>query len=180
MPGATGSGAPADSPWCGRYGRLFRIDDAKLERAQNFFQRHGGKTVFLGRFVSLFRMLAALLAGVTRMPYGRFSAFNVTGAICWALLFGGLGHMFGRHLPQFEHAIGQAGALLVLLAALLVALILAGRWAVNNAAEIRAWLARSIERIGASPFVRRVRERYPRPGRSSRGGSRPASTWAST
>jgi len=145
-----------------RYGRLFRVDEAKLERAQQFFRRHGGKTVFFGRFVSLLRMLAALLAGVTRMPYGRFSLYNVTGGICWALLFGSLGYAFGRHLPQLEHAIGQAGALVVLLAALLVALILAGRWVVNHAADIRAWIARSIERIGASPFVRRLRERHPK------------------
>jgi membrane protein DedA with SNARE-associated domain/membrane-associated phospholipid phosphatase len=145
-----------------RYGRLFRVDEAKLERAQQFFRRHGGKTVFFGRFVSLLRMLAALLAGVTRMPYGRFSLYNVTGGICWALLFGSLGYAFGRHLPQLEHAIGQAGALVVLLAALLVALILAGRWVVNHAADIRAWIARSIERIGASPLVGRLRERHPK------------------
>jgi undecaprenyl-diphosphatase len=145
-----------------RYGRLFRVDDAKLEHAQAFFKRHGGKTVFLGRFVSLLRMLAALLAGVTRMPYGRFSVFNVTGGICWALLFGSLGYGFGRHLPQLEHAVGQAGALVVLLAALLVALILAGRWVVNNAAEIRGWVTRSIEHIGASPFLRRLHGRHPK------------------
>jgi undecaprenyl-diphosphatase len=145
-----------------RYGRVFRVDEAKLERAQQFFRRHGGKTVFFGRFVSLLRMLAALLAGVTRMPYGRFSLYNVTGGICWALLFGSLGYAFGRHLPQLEHAVGQAGALVALLAALLVALILAGRWVVSHAADIRAWIARSIERIGASPFVRRLRERHPK------------------
>jgi membrane protein DedA with SNARE-associated domain/membrane-associated phospholipid phosphatase len=145
-----------------RYGRLFRVDDAKLERAQDFFRRHGGKTVFFGRFVSLLRMLAALLAGVTRMPYGRFSVYNATGGICWALLFGSLGYGFGRQLPQLERGIGQAGALVVLLAALLVALILAVRWVVNNAAEIHAWVTRSIERIGASPSLRRLRERHPK------------------
>ena len=145
-----------------RYGRFLRVDDAKLERAQDFFRRHGGKTVFFGRFVSLLRMLAALLAGVTRMPYARFSLYNATGGICWALLFGSLGYGFGRQLPRLEHAIGQAGALVVLLAALLVALILVGRWAVNNAAEIRAWVTRSIKRIGASPFLRRLSERHPR------------------
>lgn len=144
-----------------RYGRLFRVDEAKVERAQQFFKRHGGKTVFLGRFVSLLRMLAALLAGVTRMPYGRFSAFNVTGGICWALLFGGLGYGFGRHVPKLEHAVGQAGALVVLLAALLVALIFAGRWVVNHGAEIRAWVSRLIGRIGASRWVRGLRERHP-------------------
>jgi membrane protein DedA with SNARE-associated domain/membrane-associated phospholipid phosphatase len=135
-----------------RYGRLFRIADAKLERAQEFFRRHGGKTVFFGRFVSLLRMVAALLAGVTRMPYGRFTLYNVAGGVCWSILFGSLGYAFGRHLPQLEHAIGQAGALVVLLAALLVALILAGRWVANNAAEIRAWATRQPK---ASSFVAR-------------------------
>lgn len=145
-----------------RYGRLFHVDEAKLERARKFFRRHGGKTVFFGRFVSLLRMLAALLAGVTRMPYGRFTLYNVTGGICWALLFGSLGYAFGRQLPQIEHAIGQAGALVVLLAALLVALILGGRWLANNAAEIGGWVTHLVERIAASPFVRRLRERHPK------------------
>jgi membrane protein DedA with SNARE-associated domain/membrane-associated phospholipid phosphatase len=145
-----------------RYGRLLRVDDAKLERAQEFFRRHGGKTVFFGRFVSLLRMLAALLAGVTRMPYGRFSVYNATGGLCWALVFGSLGYWFGRQLPQLEHAVGQAGALVVLLAALLVALILVGRRVVNNAAKIRGWVTRSIERVGASSFLRRLRERHPK------------------
>ena len=145
-----------------RYGRLLRVDDTKLERAQTFFRRHGGKTVFLGRFVSLLRMLAALLAGVTRMPYGRFSLYNVTGGTCWALLFGGLGYAFGRQLPQLEHAVGQAGALVVLLAPLIVALALAGRWLVNHATEIQVRVMRLVERAGALPFVRRVRERHPK------------------
>jgi membrane protein DedA with SNARE-associated domain/membrane-associated phospholipid phosphatase len=145
-----------------RYGRFLRVDDAKLERAQDFFRRHGGKTVFFGRFVSLLRMLAALLAGVTRMPYSRFTVYNATGGICWALLFGSLGYAFGRQLPQLAHAVGQAGALLVLLAALLVALVLAGRWVVNNGAEIRGWVTRSIEHVGASPLMRRVRQQHPK------------------
>jgi membrane protein DedA with SNARE-associated domain/membrane-associated phospholipid phosphatase len=145
-----------------RYGRFLRVDEAKLERAQEFFRRHGGKTVFFGRFVSLLRMLAALLAGVTRMPYGRFTVYNATGGVCWAMLFGSLGYGFGRQLPRLRHTLGQVGALVVLLAALLVALTLAGRWIVNNAAEIRAWVTRSVGRIGASPYVRRLRERHPK------------------
>lgn len=144
-----------------RYGRLLRIDDARLERARQFFQRHGGKTVFLGRFVSLLRMLAALMAGVTRMPYGRFTAFNVAGGICWSLLFGGLGYAFGRSLPQLEHDVGQAGALIGLLAALLVVVMVTVRWVAGHAGEIRAWVVRLIQRVGASPFVRGLRQRHP-------------------
>jgi undecaprenyl-diphosphatase len=144
-----------------RYGRFLRVDDAKVERAQRYFARHGGKTVFFGRFISLLRMLAALLAGVTRMPYGRFSVYNITGGISWALLFGGLGYAFGRRLPQLEHAIGQAGAMVVLLGALLVALILAGRGVSNHGADILRGLSRVANRIGASPHVRGVRARHP-------------------
>ena len=145
-----------------RYGRLLRVNDAKLGRARQFYGRHGGKTVFLGRFVSLLRMLAALLAGVARMPYGRFTVYNMAGGICWASLFGSLGYAFGRHLPQLEHALAQVGALVALLAALLVGMILAGRWVVRHSAELRAWVVRAVERVGASPFVRRARERHPK------------------
>jgi membrane protein DedA with SNARE-associated domain len=110
-----------------RYGRFIRVDEPELERARGFFRRHGGKTVFLGRFVSLLRILAALLAGVTKMPYGRFTLYNASGGLCWALLVGSLGYAFGRELPQLEHSIGQAGAMVALLAALLVALALVWR-----------------------------------------------------
>lgn len=145
-----------------RYGRFLHVDAARLERAQRFFARHGGKTVFIGRFISLLRMLAALLAGVTRMPYARFSLYNVTGGICWAALFGGLGYLFGRRLPQLKHAVGQAGAMIVLLGALLVVVILAGRWVANHAADIVRRLGQVVNRIAASSYVRRVRTRFPR------------------
>jgi membrane protein DedA with SNARE-associated domain/membrane-associated phospholipid phosphatase len=145
-----------------RYGRLLRIDDAKLERARRFYQRHGGKTVFFGRFVSLLRILAALLAGVTRMPYARFTLFNVAGGICWATLFGALGYALGRRLPALEHAVGQAGALVVLLAALVVVVAVVGPWLVHHAGDLRAGLSRGITRVGDWTPVRRVRERYPK------------------
>jgi membrane protein DedA with SNARE-associated domain/membrane-associated phospholipid phosphatase len=144
-----------------RYGRFLRVDEARLERAEDFFRRHGGKTVFFGRFVSLLRMLAALLAGVTRMPYARFTAYNVSGGICWALLFGGLGYLFGRRLPQLEHAVGQAGALIALFAALVVVMVVLGRWIARHAGEARAWVVRLVQRVGRSSLVVRTRQRYP-------------------
>jgi len=145
-----------------RYGRLVRLDGAKLERAQGFYRRHGGKTVFFGRFVSLLRILAALLAGVTRMPYGRFTLYNVAGGICWATLFGALGYAFGRQLPALEHTVAQVGALLVLLAALLVVVAMVAPWLVHHAGDLRAGLTRGIGRLGRWTPVRYVRERYPR------------------
>lgn len=145
-----------------RYGHVLRIDDARLERAQGFYRRHGGKTVFFGRFVSLLRILAALLAGVTRMPYARFTLYNVAGGICWATLFGTLGYAFGRQLPKLEHTVGQVGALLGLLVALLVVVGLVGPWLVHHAGNLVTGLSRLLVRLGRWTPVRQVRERYPK------------------
>jgi membrane protein DedA with SNARE-associated domain len=145
-----------------RYGHLLRIDDARLERAQGFYRRHGGPTVFFGRFVSLLRILAALLAGVTRMPYARFTLYNVAGGVCWATLFGTLGYGFGRQLPKLEHTVGQVGALLGLMVALLVVVGVVGPWLVHHAGDLVGGLVRAIGRIGQWTPVRQARERYPR------------------
>ncbi|MEO7136470.1 MAG: bifunctional DedA family/phosphatase PAP2 family protein [Gemmatimonadales bacterium] len=145
-----------------RYGNLLHINDATLDRAQGFFRRHGGKTVFLGRFVSLLRMWAAVLAGVSRMPYGRFTLYNFAGGLCWATIFGSLGYLFGRSLPQLQKAVGQAGALLALLLAVIIALVLLGRWFQSHQDEISAWASRHLRRVGASAVIQRLRARHPR------------------
>jgi membrane protein DedA with SNARE-associated domain/membrane-associated phospholipid phosphatase len=145
-----------------RYGRLLHIDEAKLDRARAFFQRHGGKTVFLGRFVSLLRMLAPVFAGVSRMPYGKFSRYNVAGGLCWATLFGSLGYGFGRSLPQLDKAVGQAGAMMALLLAIIVALVLLGQWLASHQDEVLAWVGQQLRRIGTAPAILRLKARYPR------------------
>lgn len=54
-----------------------------LEMAQEFYERHGGKTIILAKFVPIIRTFAPVVAGAGRMPYRRFVAFSVTGAVCW-------------------------------------------------------------------------------------------------
>jgi membrane protein DedA with SNARE-associated domain len=85
-----------------RYGRLLRLDEAKIERVRAYFAKHGAKTVFLGRFVALLRTWAAFFAGAGRMQYSRFMVFNALGGVIWAGLFGALGYTFGRNLPALE------------------------------------------------------------------------------
>ena len=120
-----------------RYGHFLHFNDAHLERARRFFERHGPKTVFFGRFIALLRTWAALLAGAGRMPYGTFMLYNALGAACWGGMFGSLGYVFGRHLPQLEHYIGQASLATALLVALVVALGLGWRWFESR--RPRAW-----------------------------------------
>src|SRR5438876_2126339 len=56
--------------------RVLHLDESHLERARGFFDRHGAKAVFFGRFIALLRTWAAVLAGVGRMPYRTFMLYN--------------------------------------------------------------------------------------------------------
>ena len=67
-----------------------------LTRTRVFFERHGGKTIVLARFVPIVRTFAPFVAGVGAMHYGRFIAFNVAGAAVWVLLFMTAGVLFGQ------------------------------------------------------------------------------------
>ena len=124
-----------------RYGHFLHLNDTHLERARRFFERHGPKAVFFGRFIALLRTWAALLAGAGRMSYGTFMLYNALGAVCWGVLFGTLGYVFGRNLPQLEQYIGQASLATALLVALVVALALGWRWFESNRPRVWTFVA---------------------------------------
>ena len=74
--------------------RLF--DKKHLLRTQRFYDRHGGKTIILARFVPIIRTFAPFVAGVGRMGYPRFLSYNVMGALGWVVGFLSLGYWFGN------------------------------------------------------------------------------------
>jgi membrane-associated protein len=78
-----------------------------LLRTQHFYEKHGGKTVVLARFVPIVRTFAPFVAGVGRMHYPRFLAFDVGGGIVWVWSFGLLGYFFGNH-PIIKENFGLA------------------------------------------------------------------------
>jgi membrane-associated protein len=110
-------GPPAFS---GRY-RLLRVEH--LRTTEGYFQKHGGKTVVLSRFLPILRTFAPFVAGVGRMHYGRFQAFNITGACLWVLLFVFGGYFFGN-IPVIKNNFGIVTILIVVASVVPVVLVL--------------------------------------------------------
>jgi len=117
----------------GRYGgyplvrrilRALHVRENALDYTRRYFERHGDKTVFVGRFFSVLRVTVAFLAGVNQMPRRVFFFWNAAGGIVWALVYGLLGYFLGRNLPllaQVTRALGIGGG--VVIGAFIIALI---------------------------------------------------------
>ena len=115
--------------WIGRTGGrgllersrlLSRWSDRVLPWAEEFFHRHGAKTIFIGRFFSVLRVTAAWMAGVSRMHWWRFFLWNAAGGICWAVLVGLVAYFAGEAVANAISHYGLIGG------GALVALVLAG------------------------------------------------------
>ena len=90
---------------------IFRREDslffkrAHLLRAHAFYERHGGKTIILARFMPIIRTFAPVVAGVAEMEYRRFVSFNVVGGVLWVWSMSLLGFSLGRVIPDVDRHI---------------------------------------------------------------------------
>lgn len=83
--------------------------DAELGKAESFLLRHGPWAVIIGRLTAALRVLVPGLAGIARMPYGRFVAANLIGAIAWGVGFTAAGFAAGAHWEKVKNVAGTAG-----------------------------------------------------------------------
>jgi membrane protein DedA with SNARE-associated domain len=89
-----------------RWRWLSRYSQRVLPRAELLIAKHGGKTVFFGRFIAVLRYTAAWVAGLGRMHWWKFFFFNAAGGICWATLVGLLAYYVGKTAAE---ALGKYG-----------------------------------------------------------------------
>ena len=107
-----------------RPGRLEERRRSFLARGEKFFARHGGKTVFLGRWLPFLRITAAWLAGANHMPWPKFLAWNAAGGIAWATSVGVFAYFVGEAAVAVIHTAGY-----VALGVFTVALVAVVAWA---------------------------------------------------
>jgi len=105
-----------------RYGRrLFRKPDGVVfrqqyvQQAEDFYERYGSKTMLIAHFVPIVRTFAPAVAGVAKMDYKQFFAFDAIGDTAWAAIVTLIGYWFGRRIPNLDHYIMLAVAAVVVI-----------------------------------------------------------------
>lgn len=115
--------------WIGREGGLRLLDrweftrrlrDRLLPPAKRFFDAHGGKTIFIARFVAVLRVTAAWIAGMAHMTWWRFLVWNAAGGICWAILVGLVAYYLGHAAADAIQRYGLIGGAAAVVLGILV------------------------------------------------------------
>lgn len=126
--------------------RIFKKEDSiffhkdHIVKAQDFFNKHGGKTIIVARFVPVVRTFAPIVAGVGHMRYSRFLLFNVVGGLLWAVGLTVLGYILGKSVPHIDAYIIPIALVIIVISAA------PGVWHILKDAEKRQRILNHLKR----------------------------------
>src|SRR3954463_14165306 len=110
-----------------KHGPRVRITEERFHQVEDYFDKHGGKTIVIGRFLGFVRPLAPFIAGSSRMTYGRFIPYSIVGTGLWGTTFCLLGYIFWRSFDKVSKIAGQATLGLGVIAAITIGIWYARR-----------------------------------------------------
>ncbi|HEX8927932.1 MAG TPA: DedA family protein, partial [Actinomycetota bacterium] len=111
-----------------KHGPRFGISHERFEKVEDYFGRHGGKTIFIGRWISLVRAFAPFIAGSSGMGYRGFVPYSILGTGLWASLHILIGYFFSRSIETAGHYAARGAAALATLIAVVVGTVFIVRW----------------------------------------------------
>jgi membrane protein DedA with SNARE-associated domain/membrane-associated phospholipid phosphatase len=135
-----------------------KIGRHRWEKSRDYVRERGGKAVFLGRFVSIFRTLAPPVAGSAHMPYRRFLVWNVPAAAMFAVGLVMAGYLAGSSWHLVEDYLGRASLVIGIVVVVLGVVVIGARWTAANYSRIH----NRVERLLEKPHIKSLRERYHR------------------
>jgi membrane protein DedA with SNARE-associated domain/membrane-associated phospholipid phosphatase len=151
-----------------RHGPRVRITEERLQHVEAFFERRGGMTILIGRFIGLVRAIAPFIAGASHMPLRKFLPYDVLGAGLWATTFCVLGYVFWRSFNQLTTWVSRGLFAFALVVALIVGIVFLVRLqrSPELQAKTKAWIAAQLETPvlrPVAPYLRAAWQRIVRP-----------------
>jgi membrane protein DedA with SNARE-associated domain len=104
-----------------RFGKYVRLTDERLDKAEAFFARYGGVVVAGARFIEGLRQANGIVAGISRMAWPRFLAFNALGAVLWVGVWTSVGYLAGSNITPIYNGVTRYSLYLLIALAVLVA-----------------------------------------------------------
>ena len=156
-----------------RHGARVKITEERLQQVEAFFERRGGMTILIGRFIGLVRAIAPFVAGASRMPLRKFVPYDILGAGLWATTFCVLGFVFWRSFDQLTSWVSRGLFAFALVVAVIAGIVFLVRLQRN--AELRArtarWIAVQLDKPLLRPFAPALRAAWRRVVRPAAGAA---------
>ena len=138
-----------------RHGARVKITEERLEQVEDYFDRRGGMTILIGRFIGLVRAIAPFIAGASHMPLRKFLPYDVLGAGLWATTFCVLGYVFWRSFDQLTAWVSRGLFAFGLVVALIVGIVFLVRLQRSEELQRRTkrWIAAQLEKPMLRPLA---------------------------